>query len=58
MELKDGTDLEEGEGQRRAARRDDQVAQQHRIPEHELPSGVVEQLGDHRVGHQSQYDHF
>ncbi len=55
MQLEDGGDLEEGEGEGRAARREDQVPQQRLIPEHELARGVVEELSHHRIGHQRQH---
>ena len=58
MELKDGADLEEGKRHRRAARRDDEIAQQESLAQYQLPRRIVEQLGDHRISHQGHHDDF
>ena len=49
-------DLEEGEGDRGARRREEQVAEDEAVAEHQPARRVVEQLGHHRVGDQRQHD--
>jgi hypothetical protein len=57
VQLEDRADLEEGEGEGRADRRDQQIPEHEGVPEDELPGRVVEQLRHHRVGDQRQDDH-
>jgi hypothetical protein len=58
MQLEDCADFEERERHCGAHRREQQIAEQKAGTQHQLPRTVVEELGDHGVGHERQDNNF